>query len=439
MVTHPGNGGATGRPRGILLFVVTFRLRGWHRVVQTKEEVWQHAGHGLGGASELVVSILVRAIRAFALPSQGGRMCVQDGRTAPIGIATGFWLFPFGDLIVPAIGCAARVQGPPERPWERTETVQGSASGVLGPAVERAGGFVAGRVAQLALLAVAVVGLAALVVVASGGWTPAGTSASRQVPDVLLDAVVSLGLVLLLPGAAILLYGLAQRREIAAEIRRRRYPRSGLAGWAVFALLFALLTWYRGRDWRPPNPEGELEGQAFPGARPREPSPGEVTTYEPELTWIPVAALVALVAVTLAAHLVAARRERTAPAEALAHIVAGVVDEALDDLHAEPDARRAVIAAFARLERAFATSGLPRARAETAHEYLPRALRALEIDNRPARTLASLYEVAQFSLHEVDAGMKAQAIAALQDVRAELRRARTGEGEPPRLASTGAA
>jgi hypothetical protein len=298
----------------------------------------------------------------------------------------------------------------------------------------------AARVARLALRAVAVVGLAALVVVASGGSTQTGTSASRRVPDILLDAVVILGLVLLLPGAAILLYGLAQRREIAAEIRRRRYPRFGLAGWAAFTLLLALVTWYRGHDGLS-DPERELGGQAFPGeARPAEPSPGEQTGYEPALTWIPVAALVCLVGVALVAHLVGKRRQHETRAKAPAHTVAGLVEQALDDLRAEPDARRAVIAAFARLERAFAQSGLPRAESETAHEYLPRALRALEVEARPARRLGSLYEVAQFSSHEVDAGMKAQAIAALEDVRADLRRVRTrGGGEPPGGAALGTA
>ena len=45
---------------------------------------------------------------------------------------------------------------------------------------------------------------------------------------------------------------------------------------------------------------------------------------------------------------------------ALAEALEDVLDESLDDLRAEPDPRRAVIAAYARLERVLAAHGLPR-------------------------------------------------------------------------------
>lgn len=289
-----------------------------------------------------------------------------------------------------------------------------------------------GSAAGAALPALALVCLAAIVVVAAGGRTPSGTDASRPVPDVLLDSIISVGLVLLVPAAAITIYGLMQRKAIAAEIERRRYPRFGLAAWATFTLLLALLTWYRGRDWQQPTVDDELDEQAFPGGAggPTTGPTDATATYEPELAWIPVVVVCLLGALAIAAFLVSTRRSAVAHAdEPLTTAVAEILDDTLDDLRAEADPRRAVIAAFARLERALAANGLPRSRSETAQEYVRRALATLDVREGPAARLASLFEVAKFSDHAVDAGMKEEAIDALQDVRDDLRRA-VQEREP---------
>lgn len=289
--------------------------------------------------------------------------------------------------------------------------------------------------ARVALPALALLGLAAVVVVAAGGSTPAGSGASRPVPDVLLDSLISVGLLLLLPAAAMLVYGLAQRRAISAEIQRRKYPRFGLVAWTVFVLLLALLTWYRGRSLEPPLVEDELGEQSFPGsgAPPGTEAPS-TTVYEPELAWLPVLALVLLALVGVVALFLAARRAApdTRSDTALAPSVAGILADTLDDLRGEADPRRAIIAAFARLERAFAASGLPRRRAETAREYTGRALRELDVPARSATRLAALFEVAKFSHHAVGAGMKEEAIAALEDVRDRLLEATETDEHPPR-------
>ena len=51
-----------------------------------------------------------------------------------------------------------------------------------------------------------------------------------------------------------------------------------------------------------------------------------------------------------------------------------MVSDSLDDLSSESDSRRAVIRAYARMEHAFARSGVPRRQAEKPLEYLVRAL-----------------------------------------------------------------
>ena len=62
--------------------------------------------------------------------------------------------------------------------------------------------------------------------------------------------------------------------------------------------------------------------------------------------------------------------------------LADVLDETLDDLRAETDPRRAVIAAYARMERALAAYGLPRSPAEAPDEYLQRIFADLEVSRR---------------------------------------------------------
>ena len=94
-----------------------------------------------------------------------------------------------------------------------------------------------------------------------------------------------------------------------------------------------------------------------------------------------------------------------------------MLDESLDDLRAEPDPRRAVIAAYARLERALAAYGLPRDPAEAPLEYLSRMLGELSVSARRPRGSPTLFERAKFSQHEVGPEMKEQAIDALEQVR----------------------
>jgi membrane protease YdiL (CAAX protease family) len=99
---------------------------------------------------------------------------------------------------------------------------------------------------------------------------------------------------------------------------------------------------------------------------------------------------------------------------------AASIDDAIDDLESEPDARRAVIAAYARMEAALGRNGLQRERSETALEYLRRVLLGLTSRGEPVRRLTGLFEQAKFSDHAIDTGMKHDAIGALREIRADL-------------------
>lgn len=101
--------------------------------------------------------------------------------------------------------------------------------------------------------------------------------------------------------------------------------------------------------------------------------------------------------------------------------VAMTLDDSLDDLNAEPDLRKAIIAAYARMERALALAGMPRKPAEAPFEYVERALTSLDASAESARRLTGLFEWAKFSQHEPDAQMRYAAVNALEAVRDELR------------------
>lgn len=98
------------------------------------------------------------------------------------------------------------------------------------------------------------------------------------------------------------------------------------------------------------------------------------------------------------------------------------IETTIDDLRSERDARRAVIAAYALMERTLARHGLARRRSEAPLEYLANILRGLRVRESAVRRLTSLFEYAKFSGHEIDEAMKEDAIEALIEIRDDLQR-----------------
>jgi uncharacterized protein DUF4129 len=273
--------------------------------------------------------------------------------------------------------------------------------------------------------------LAALTVVAiaSRGSTPSGEPGVRRPTDTLMDVFLSFYLLTLVLGAALLLYGMLLQRRSLAESggRARRSWWNGIGGLVLVAGAVLLLRQRatRDADTRPPEIE-VLPGGTTP--TPATGSDGAAPTYEPEFAWIPVTITLALLALAVTGFWWSGRRRRSARGELagtlLADEVAAAVDESLDDLRAEPDPRRAVIATYARLERVLASHGLPRRPAEAPLEYLRRMLAHLSVSPKAARTLTDLFERAKFSQHAVEPEMKEQAIGALETVRDDLAAAR---------------
>lgn len=146
---------------------------------------------------------------------------------------------------------------------------------------------------------------------------------------------------------------------------------------------------------------------------------------DPRLRWDEIAIVAALLGGT-ALVLLAGRRTRR-PLRPLRlggreEAVSAALDESLDDLRADPDLRRAIVAAYARMERALAGAGLARHPAEAPFEYVARALTSLDASAESAERLTALFEWAKFSQHEPGPEMRDEAIDALVAVRDELRR-----------------
>jgi hypothetical protein len=150
--------------------------------------------------------------------------------------------------------------------------------------------------------------------------------------------------------------------------------------------------------------------------------------YSPHFEWLVFWIAVALAAVMATVYVINRKRRKrrrpaSLPAMTVAEDLAASMSDAIDDLEAEPNARVAVIAAYARMEGVLARHGLRRKPSETPLEYLRRILLGLTARSDAVTRLTSLFEQAKFSRHEIDAAMKHDAIGALREIRDDLQEA----------------
>ena len=141
----------------------------------------------------------------------------------------------------------------------------------------------------------------------------------------------------------------------------------------------------------------------------------------PAPEWLPLVVVSTAIGGGVAALLGwrAVRRRRRAPS--LAATLSDALDDTLDDVAQEPDPRRAIILAYARMEAALDRSGCARHEADAPLEYLARVLGELEVSPEPVARLTDLFERAKFSHHRIEPALKADALEALREIRAELR------------------
>ncbi len=94
------------------------------------------------------------------------------------------------------------------------------------------------------------------------------------------------------------------------------------------------------------------------------------------------------------------------------------LDESLEDLRRERDVRRAIVACYARMERALASAGRERRAHETPFEFLRRVLE--RVAREPGQVLTELFERARFSVEPMGEMEKRSAIAALEQLRGRV-------------------
>jgi len=165
----------------------------------------------------------------------------------------------------------------------------------------------------------------------------------------------------------------------------------------------------------PLPPQGTAEPEPTRASDPSDP-------YEPQFRWLPVIVVGSLVlGIGGAMVLMSVRRQRELlAATPIRETVDEVLAETLDDLRREQDPRKAVISAYAKMERTLAARGVPRRESEAPVEYLTRILDVVSASGHSVRRLTGLFARARYSPHEIDAKMKEDAIDALTGLRAEL-------------------
>ena len=285
---------------------------------------------------------------------------------------------------------------------------------------------------KLLLSGAAVTALLAFVAIASHAHHPGGGrgGGTAQAPSIISDYLSTIALVVMPIGALLVVWGLAHRRRQAALEGRSNWRRQLMAA-GVIALLLAVAVFTADRRHRGPNgipvgiPPAGIVGGASGKQGPLKRQKNQAPLHQPQWQWLPVLILGSLVfafAVTAAVMAAQVRRNRAAYEDEaeLARALDEVLSDSLDDLRAERDARKAVIRAYARMEKTFAAYGVPREEHETPLEYVGRALESLKVSSYAVRRLVQLFERAKFSPHAVGPAMKDDAIEALAGLRAEL-------------------
>jgi hypothetical protein len=259
--------------------------------------------------------------------------------------------------------------------------------------------------------------LLGVVVVAASADLGGESLDAREATGALATLLFALGAVWVagLLVASPLATGLTARAEVTAP---RRWSHT-IAVIVILAAILFLLSGAGRLGNRGPNRVNPAAptGEQVPQGR----GPGR-TLPTPPIDWVVVLAVfgVAFVGFAAAARMVVRSNKAVVREVEAREALAAILDDTLDDLRAEPDPRKAVIACYSRMERSLASYGLPRRPFEAPEEYLGRVLEELQSGSPSARRLTRLFERAKFSEHSIDASMKDEAIDAVSKLRSEL-------------------
>jgi hypothetical protein len=264
----------------------------------------------------------------------------------------------------------------------------------------------------------------AIVAVAAAGHAPSGGASrpSTPAPRLLIDYVTTLAILIMPIGVVVVLWaGVMGRVYKDVPLKQSKafpipvVPRPLLSAAFILIALAIAVHFF--------DPSRARVGAAGGGSSTeKKKAGGKPDEYEPQFRWLPMIVVGSLVVgIGGAMGLMALRRQRELlAARPMRETLAEVLDETLEDLRDEPDPRKAVIGAYARMERTLAARGIPRREAEGPGEYLARILDVVSASGHSVRRLTGLFARARYSPHEIDAAMKEDAIDALTGLRAEL-------------------
>ena len=285
------------------------------------------------------------------------------------------------------------------------------------------------RTLEVALVALGLVGLLVLVGIGARAGHPFGSARlhQREVParvgnDLFTLFVIVYGVATaVLIGAFLTLRREEWHRPESHWIRNLFVSLTILLALSFLGYEIARVTHYHGAHIPPQQARGRGSGRPF--TLPNRPAPKTPAKFD----WEFAAALGGLVLLVVAFLAARARREEEPEPEqerhALDDVLAQVVRETIDDLRGDVDPRRAVIAAYARMERILARHGYARRPAETPYEYLERVLIELRVAPDAVRELTDLFELAKFSSHTIGGELRERALTAFVAVRDDLKAA----------------
>jgi hypothetical protein len=272
-------------------------------------------------------------------------------------------------------------------------------------------------------LALGLIGLLLVVALAARGGHPTrgGHVSTRSVPASLQDSLVTLiAIVYVLALAAIVVLFFHRRPWQAPP--ESRWLRKFVTVVALMIIATVLGFWAsrHGNFWQGKEKlEARIGQKQRPGAGlPLQPVPARQAKFQ----WPLALGLGGLLILGGAVLIVLERRGRPGAkeGETIADDLVRAVETTIEDLRSEQDPRRAVIAAYANMERVLARHGFARRSAEAPFEFLARILRDLDVREGAVQSLTRLFEYAKFSAHEIDTAMKDEAIEALIAVRDDL-------------------
>ncbi|MFL5937016.1 MAG: DUF4129 domain-containing protein [Gaiellaceae bacterium] len=267
----------------------------------------------------------------------------------------------------------------------------------------------------------------ALVAAASRAHHVPGSSAGIHSPPAGVgDYLFTMFLLVVVVGFLFLVYIWFSERDLLAQAHRGRQKKGTYRALIMILLIPAIALAGRGR-FHIFQHQQKTGQETVHGGKPthtKQKLTNPAKQRPPKFEFLPIAIATAAGLVFLGYLGVRSmRRARTPLVEQhlLEREFESLLDDTLDDLYANPDARAAIIAAYARMEQLFAARGFARDPAETSMEFLSRCVGELRASGAALGRLTGLFQRAKFSPHEVGRPMRDEAIEALTEVRDELR------------------